>query len=102
MPMLRDDTVLVGTPHCVVREQEDRCVVYNSRTDELHLIPMLGHYLYNLCDGLRDVGSICRAFSIDGPDRTDDPDAGGAARACITAYLEALVRRGILQEDRRG
>lgn len=96
MSTLRDDTILIGTPHCVVREQEDRYVVYNSRTDELHLVPMLGHYIYNLCDGLRDVGSICSAFSADAPDQ------GAAARASITAYLEAMVKRGILQEDRRG
>ena len=96
MSTLRDDAILVGTPHCVVREQEDRYMVYNSRTDELHLVPKLGHYIYNLCDDLRDVGSICSAFS------TGAPDQGGAARASITAYLEAMVERGILQEDPRG
>lgn len=94
MSTLMDDTILVGTPHCVLREQENQYVVYNARTDELHLIPALGHYLYHLCDGLRDVGSIWRAFTSAAPEDAD-------VRTCITAYLEKLVARGILQEDRR-
>jgi hypothetical protein len=93
MPTLTDETVLVRTPHCVVREQEDRYVVYNSRTDELHLIPPLGHYLYRLCDGVHDVGAICRAFAAGAS------DGGAEARQRIVAYLEALVTRGVLQGD---
>jgi hypothetical protein len=92
MSTLMDDTILVGTSHCVLREQEDQYVVYNSHTDELHLIPALGHYLYRLCDGLRDVGSIWRAFAIAAPEDAE-------VRTRITAYLEKLVARGILQGD---
>lgn len=91
MPTLTDQTVLVRTPHCVVRQQEDHSVVYNARTDELHLIPPLGHYLYRLCDGVHDVGTICRAFAAGAA------DGGVEARRRIVAYLEELLARGVLQ-----
>lgn len=94
MSTLTDDTVLVGTPHCVLREQEGGYVVYNSRSDELHLIPTLGHYIYRLCDGLHDIGSIWQAFAVDAQDN------GTETRTQITAYLEKLVARGILHEVR--
>lgn len=39
------DTVLRQTTWCVMREQRDEYLVYNPRTDELHLISPLGRYL---------------------------------------------------------
>lgn len=95
MLTLTDDTVLTATPHCVVREQEDHYVVYNSRTDELHLIPALGHYLYRLCDGMHDIGTICRTFSPGAPDTCAD------TRKHVMEYFGKLVDRGILQGEPR-
>lgn len=51
-------TILKSTPWCVVREQEDQYLVYNSRTDELHLLPPTGFYAYRLCNGWRKLDEI--------------------------------------------
>lgn len=78
------ETVLCPTTWCVVREQRDEYLVYNSRTDELHLISPLGHYLYLLCDGLRTVAEIQALL---------EPDTGTAA----PAFLTKLVARGVIE-----
>jgi hypothetical protein len=88
------DTVLRTTAWCVVREQREEYLVYNSRTDELHLISPLGHYLYLLCDGLRTVGEVQALF---------EP----ATASAIPGFLATLVARGVLQpvaacHDQRG
>lgn len=77
-------TVLCPTTWCVVREQRDEYLVYNSRTDELHLLSPLGRYLYVLCDGLRGVAEIQAML---GPD----------AAAAVPGFLAKLVARGVLE-----
>jgi hypothetical protein len=32
-------TLLTPTKWCVVRKQKERYLIYNSRTDEMHLVP---------------------------------------------------------------
>lgn len=85
-------SVLCATPWCVAREQEDRILVYNVRTDEMHLIPPTGYYVYQLCDGLRTVGQLEReiARAIAGPDEVS---------IRVREFLEQLVARGILTID---
>ena len=78
------DTVLCPTIWCVVRAQREEYLVYNSRTDELHLISPLGHYLYLLCDGLRTVAEIQELL---------EPDTGAAA----PDYLAKLLARGLVE-----
>jgi len=78
------DTVLSPTTWCVVREQRDAYLVYNSRTDELHLISPVGHYLYLLCDGLRTVAEIQALLP---------PDTGAA----VPEFLARLVARGVIE-----
>ena len=56
------NAVLVATPWCVIREQAERFLIYNIRTDELHLVTRTGMYAYQLCDGLRPIGEICANF----------------------------------------
>lgn len=58
VPMLTASTVLKATPWCVVREQEERYLVHNSRTDELHLLPPTAFYVYGLCNGWRSFEEI--------------------------------------------
>ncbi|BCJ56074.1 hypothetical protein Asp14428_75490 [Actinoplanes sp. NBRC 14428] len=72
---------LTHTPWCVLRQQVAEYLVYNSRTDELHLIGPLGHYLYLLCDGLRTVAEL--------QDLVPGTDVAG--------FLDDLVARGILE-----
>jgi hypothetical protein len=81
---INPDTVLSPTTWCVVREQRAEYLVYNSRTDELHLISPMGRYLYLLCDGLRTVAEIQALL----------PQAAGAA---IPEFLAGLVTRGLVE-----
>lgn len=78
------DTVLCPTTWCVVREQFTEYLIYNSRTDELHLISPLGRYLYLLCDGLRTVAEIQGSL---------DPVRG----ARVFEFLAKLVSRGLVE-----
>src|SRR6266545_4976859 len=82
--------VLVHTPHCTVRAQREQHLVYNSRSDELHLIPPTGIYVYELCDGLATVGDIEAALALaTGRD-------SGEIRPDLTRYLSMLIARGLL------
>jgi hypothetical protein len=78
------DTVLCPTTWCVVREQREEFLVYNPRTDELHLISPFGHYLYRLCDGLRSVAEIQALL---------DPARGSA----VPDFLAMLAARGLVE-----
>lgn len=78
---LAADLVLGPTTWCVLRQQVGEYLVYNSRTDELHLISPLGHYLYLLCDGLRTVAEIQQL--VPGDD--------------VAGFLADLVARGMLE-----
>jgi len=79
--IVADGVVLCPTTWCVLRPQVGEFLVYNSRTDELHLIGPLGHYLYLLCDGLRTVADIQRL--VPGHD--------------VAGFLADLVDRGVLE-----
>lgn len=83
-------TVLVHSPYCTVREQEEQDLFYSTRTDEMHLISKSGRYVYELCDGLATIGDIENALYC----------ALGADRATLQKrlmeFLEALVERGLL------
>ena len=88
---LANDVVLQPNPWCTVREQEERYLVYNPRTDELHLVPPTGFYVFSLCDGLNTVGEI--------QTRLEEVLAGdsGLLRQRLHAFLAGLIERGILE-----
>ncbi|HET7541447.1 MAG TPA: PqqD family protein [Polyangiaceae bacterium] len=79
-------TTFEHSPDCVVRPQEDGFLIYNSRTDELHLVSRLGHYIYELCDGTRDVATIEAAFGS----ATDGTPS-------VLGFIQLLASRGILK-----
>lgn len=90
---LLTDHVLVPSSHCVVREQGEGQLIYNSHTDELHLVPPTGFVVYQLCDGLRTVGEIHNILS---------QSMQGEAlllRDSVYGFLGKLVSRGILEVD---
>jgi hypothetical protein len=91
---LREDMVLMPTAWCVVRRQEQEVLIYNTRTDELHLIPPTGFYVYLLFDGKQTLGEVeVQAQEIS----TSDPEKV----ACrLRAFVDQLVERGILGEER--
>jgi len=91
--ILPADTVLVHTSHCVVREQEEQHLIYNTKTDEMYLIPKTGTYLYELCDGLATIEEIVNAFA------QVLNNNGSALRAQLKGFLEKLVDRGILKAE---
>jgi hypothetical protein len=85
------ESVLLPTPWCTIREQEDKYLVYNSRTDELHLLPPTGFYAYSLCDGLRTVDEVQEALAkavAAEPERL---------RRSLRTFFGGLIERGMLE-----
>jgi len=89
-----DEAMLQQTSWCTVREQEERYLIYNPQTDELHLIPPSGFYTYKLCDGSRTVGDV-RAVLVD--QLLDDPSQ---IQGRLHRFLADLIERGILEVAR--
>lgn len=91
--LLSGDTVLVQTSCCTVREQEEQHLFYNTQTDEMHLIPKTGAYIYELCDGLTTINDIEGLLhGVLGGDRLE-------ITTLLMKFLEQLVARGLLEED---
>ena len=86
-------SVLIPSSHCVVREQGEGRLFYNSRTDELHLVPPTGFVAYQLCDGLRTVGDIHHILS------ESMPVEELTLRDSVYEFLGKLVSRGILEVE---
>jgi hypothetical protein len=84
-------TVLQPTPWCTVREQEERYLIYNSRTDELHLMPPTGFYVFSTCDGLNTVEEIQARLE------KSLPGSSATVRQRLHAFLAGLIERGILE-----
>lgn len=79
------------TSHCVVRKQADEYLIYNPHTDELHLLPPTGFFVYQLCDGLHTVEEIAGELA-------EGLDASATAvRQPLMRFLGELVERGILE-----
>ncbi len=91
MGAIANETIFDRTPWVIVRPQKGNYLFYNSRTDELHLIPPTGHAIYELCDGLSTVDDI----------RNHVSDALGAEpsilRERLITFLEALEARGLVE-----
>ncbi|TGQ72913.1 MULTISPECIES: PqqD family protein [unclassified Mesorhizobium] len=91
MKKVEPDTVLQPTEWCVARPRKDGHLFYNSRTDEMHLVPPTGVLVFHLCDGLRSVNEI------------EDELAGAldsdrvAVHGALTEFLDKLVTRGIVE-----
>ena len=91
MSTLTDETVLTAAPDCVVRELADGgYLFYSAMTDELHLVPWTGFYIFQLCDGLRPVQEIEQLLE----DAFDEQ--GDHVRTAITTFLARLVDRRLL------
>ena len=88
---LARDAIPQPTGCCVVRRQKEGYLFYNSQTDELHIVPSTGFFVYQLCDGLRTAGEIEQwlAEAIPGDRET--------VREALGRFLDALVSRGILE-----
>jgi hypothetical protein len=84
-------TVLKQSSSCTVRRQEQQYLFYNTLTDELYLMPPLGFYVCQLCDGLTTVHEL--------EERLLGALQGGpeAVSAKIREFLSSLVDRGLLE-----
>ena len=83
-------SVLCLNPWCTIRAQQSEYLVHNARSDELHLIPPVGYYVIQHCDGLNSVTDILERLH----DRAGDR---GEGQRRLLAFLEDLVARGILE-----
>lgn len=91
MRVVSGDSVFVQPSWVVVRPQKGQYLFYNSRTDELHLIPSTGHVVYTLCDGLRTVDDIAAELS-------SAVDAEPAAlQAELGRFIAELQLRGLVE-----
>lgn len=91
MTHLTPDTILQPTEWSIARPQRNGCLLYNSRTDEMHLVPSTGALAVQLCDGLRTIQEIEDELLI---------PLGGDRRAISTAlagFFYMLLARGILE-----
>ncbi|MCB1764502.1 MAG: PqqD family protein [Candidatus Competibacteraceae bacterium] len=88
---LSDSARPLATRWCVARPQKEQYLLYNSRTDEMHLVPVTGYYVYQLCDGLRSVAELEEELS----------QALGTSREevqpVLRRFLSELLDRGVLE-----
>jgi hypothetical protein len=82
-------SVLGPTPYCIARPQLEGFVVYNPRTDELHLLNAESFCVYQLCDGLLSIAEVQSATGASSND--------SAVSAEIRSFLEKLIARGLLE-----
>jgi len=87
---LSPETVLVQAPQCIVRRQETQDLFYNVHTDEMHLVPKAGTYIYALCDGVTTIAQIEDAFC-----RVIQEDRS-TVKGRLFQFLEQMVARGLL------
>jgi hypothetical protein len=91
MRAVAKETIFERTPWVVVRPQKDSYLFYNSRTDEMHLIPSTGHTIYQLCDGTRTIDEIgahiSEAFEAE----------PSILRERLSDFLSALESRGLVE-----
>lgn len=88
---LSPKAVLAHTPHCTIREQEEQYLFYNTITDEMHLIPPTGTYVYELCDGIASIEIIEKIIvAVLKNERSN-------IHKKLKAFLKNLVERGILE-----
>ena len=91
MSTVSADTFFLRPSWVVVRPQKGQYLLYNSRTDELHLVPPAGNAVYALCDGLRSVHDISAALS-------DAIDAEPALiKERVAQFLGSLETRGLVE-----
>lgn len=88
---IEPNTVLQHTPWCTIRPQKDGSVLYNSRTDELHLVPPTGVLAFELCDGLTSVSEITELLA------QSLRVSASAVSGPLNEYFEQLLTRGALE-----
>jgi len=92
MDELKDHNIPRKTSCCVVRPQEKQYVVYNTRTDELYLLPPTAFYIYQLCNGTYTVENLEMLLK-------DSFDETEMLKIRLRDFLMRLIERGILEVE---
>jgi len=85
------DRIYSPATRCVVRRQEEQYLIYNTETDELHLLSPIGFYLYSLCDGSSPLNELQEIFSAIARHETD------ALEIPVAEFFNRLSARGIVE-----
>jgi hypothetical protein len=88
---LESDIVLRQTSWCSASEQEQQYLLYNTRTDELHLLPLTAYQVYLLCNGFNTV-SIIEESIINSSDIEQED-----LKECLHEFLSGLMERGLVE-----
>ncbi|MCA1993429.1 MAG: hypothetical protein LDL41_15520 [Coleofasciculus sp. S288] len=91
--ILTDEAVLIPTTWCVVREQEEEFLIYNRKTDELHLLPPTGYLTFRLCNGVNTVADIEKQLA------SELSDCSSNLRSILHDFLNKLIVRGIVEVE---
>lgn len=84
-------TSIRRTSWCVVRPLEQHYLIYNSQTDELHLIPPIAFFVYRLCDTPISMDELEWLLA------TSLAENGGDVHEHLGAFVRDCVARGILE-----
>jgi hypothetical protein len=83
---------LFRSSHCVVRPQDECHLIYNPRTDELHLLRPEAYVVFLLCDGLNTVeGIIDTVVCLSRESR-------GTTTKAVTDLISGLLKKGVIEE----
>jgi Coenzyme PQQ synthesis protein D (PqqD) len=84
--MLSDDDIPIVSPDVIVRPDAAGFLLFQVRTEEMHLVTPSGHTIWSLCDGARTVGEIVAETAPEPP--------GGPA---ILDFLSELASRSLVE-----
>lgn len=84
--MLSEDVIPVASPDVIVRPDAAGFLLFQVRTDEMHLVTPAGHALWSLCDGSRTAGEIAAEVA---------PEAPGCP--AVLEFLSALATRSLVE-----
>lgn len=85
------DVVLRQTSWCAVSEQEEQYLVYNSRTDEMHLLPPTAYQVYRLCNGFNTVSAIEESVTNSSGMKDE------IVKEHLYKFLSGLMDRGLVE-----
>lgn len=91
--MLEDDYILAMPASTVIRAEGEKALLFNSISDEMHLIPREALPILDLCRGMLSVSQIEELVLA--PDQ--ECQVPGEGRAMVRRFLQALVDRKLLQ-----
>lgn len=82
--------IVQPTNWCIIRQQEEEYLLYNSKTDELHLLSPMAFYVYQLCDGATPMDEIQEILSVIFRQNKETLNTNFAE------FIHKLIARGII------